>query len=698
MILVKKNFRLVTLITSFLFISIFIIQTVKASPGDVLRVSTDINGNQANTNTSTMVHGISADGDKILFSSNATNLVPGDSNNKLDIFLKDKNTGDIQRVNTSSLGEQANNQTEGGASLSKDGRYVVFSSSADNLVPNDTNNNYDVFRKDILSGNTQLISVGNAGNQANSHSFNSDMSIAGDGNYIVFSSYATNLIGDDTNGSSDVFLRDIALGMTTRLSETSVGTEGNNQSSGPKISCDGLSVYFYSNASNLTSEDANGSTPDIFLKDIKQGDISNITSGSNGGSNLGQISCNGDVVFYSGATNLVPGDTNNVYDVFLYKKSDSTTERISIGSGGAQGNDESFLPSVSDDGRYISFASAATNLVSSDTNGKEDIFLYDRATQQTFLRSTDLSGNQSNSDSTNTPYISSNGRFITYQSFASNIVPNDTNNSADIFLIELEFDGLSPVVSGIPDRPSNANGWYNKDVLIDWLSSDPAPSSGIPTDPLDVLASTEGADVTYTSEQSCDPSGNCATGSLQLSIDKTSPNIMASVLPAPNSEGWNNSNVTVSYACSDGLSGIGVCPSPSSVTSDGASQAITATATDLADNSSAAVSTVNIDRTPPVINSLHLSRMFMLFFQPITINADVSDNLSGISSQNPGEFFVDNDPGVGNATPMNYSNGTLIATVTQNPGRGLHLVQVRTQDKAGNWSPNRTAYMFVLLF
>lgn len=138
------------------------------------------------------------------------------------------------------------------------------------------------------------------------------------------------------------------------------------------------------------------------------------------------------VAFYSDANNLVAGDTNNVTDVFLHDRQTSTTTRISLRSDGTQGNGGSYYPAISATGRYITFVSLATNLVANDTNNTWDIFVHDRDTGQTRRASVASNGTQSNGTSLQ-PIISGDGRYVTFYSFGNNLVANDSNNAADIF-------------------------------------------------------------------------------------------------------------------------------------------------------------------------------------------------------------------------------------------------------------------------
>ena len=209
---------------------------------------------------------------------------------------------------------------------------------------------------------------------------------------------------------------------------------------------------------------------------------------------------------------------------------------------------------------------------------------------------------------------------------------NSSGESAPSNNVDVVVDRTAPNVIGTPDSSPNSNGWYNHDVTINWASADPSPSSGAPTQPAPTTATLEGSH-TYTSDQSCDPATNCSTGSLDLNIDKTVPTIDYTVAPAANTNGWNNTDVTVTFTCNDAISGIDTCPSPMTVSTEGASQTVAGTATDLAGNSTTITANVNIDKTAPIITS-SLSQAPNAngwFNSPVTANYMCSDATSGIA-------------------------------------------------------------------
>ena len=327
---------------------------------------------------------ISADGRYVAFDSSANNLVDG-INGASNVFVHDRLTGETTLVSASFDGVKSNGSLSGYPSISADGRYVAFSSD-DNLVSNDTNGKMDVFVHDRQTGDITLISVSSDGVQGNGNCH--APSISADGRYVAFYSYADNLVSNYTNGSySDVFVHDRQTGETTLVSVSSYGVQGTNGGSGdPCISADGRYVAFLSNANNLVPDDTNGEL-DVFVHDRQTGETTIVSVSSYGvqGNNYSRkyprISADGRyVAFGSYANNLVPNDTND-YDVFVHDRQTGETTLVSVSSYGVQGNNNSDAPSISADGRYVAFDSYADNLVSNATNGIGSIYVHDRGQQ-----------------------------------------------------------------------------------------------------------------------------------------------------------------------------------------------------------------------------------------------------------------------------------------------------------------------------
>jgi Tol biopolymer transport system component len=391
------------------------------------------NGAQGNDN-SIGVATISGYGRYVAFWSVASNLVLGDSNGRQDIFLRDRFDGTTVRVSVNSGGTQGDGNSYS-PSINADGRYVVFTSSATNLVPGDANGFDDVFLRDLDTGTTSRVSAGGGG-EADNNSGSPD--INGMGRYVVFDSAASNLVVGDTNNGFDIFLRDVVMGSTARVSVSGSGVQANSDSYSPSISADGRYVAFSSDAYNLVANDTNAQT-DIFVRDVVGGATTRVSVSSSGGQGNSEswgpsLSADGRyVAFSSYAGNLVSGDSNAAADVFVHDMVTGATTLVSLSSAGVQGNSASEDITVSADGRYASFESAATNLVSGDTNGEKDVFIRDRVAGTTRRVSVSSNGVQGNSDGLD-PSISPDGGYVVFYSSATNLYPGDINDKSDVFV------------------------------------------------------------------------------------------------------------------------------------------------------------------------------------------------------------------------------------------------------------------------
>ncbi|MEG4109299.1 hypothetical protein [Microcoleus sp. S13_C5] len=248
----------------------------------------------------------------------------------------------------------------------------------------------------------------------------------------------------------------------TRVSVDSAGNQGNSFSYTPSISPDGRFVAFTSDASNLVPGDTNNSY-DIFVRDTLTNTTSRVSldsAGNQGNRNSYRpsISAGGRfVAFESDASNIVPGDTNNTNDIFVRDTLTNTTTRVSIDSAGNQANDASDGASISADGRFVAFDSYASNLVPGDTNNTNDIFVRDTLTNTTTRVSVDSAGNQQNFSSFfNVSSISADGRFVAFTSFASNLVPGDTNAYTDIFVRDTLTNTTTRVSFGSAGNQGNS--------------------------------------------------------------------------------------------------------------------------------------------------------------------------------------------------------------------------------------------------
>jgi Tol biopolymer transport system component len=383
---------------------------------------------------------LSADGRYVAFNSEASNLVAGDTNGTNDVFVHDRTTGTTTRVSVGAEGAQANGYTYY-PSISANGRYVAFFSEASNLVAGDTNEAHDVFVHDRTSGATTRVSVG-AG-EAEANGFSQEPSLSEDGRYVAFGSSASNLVADDTNGMRDIFVYDRTAGTTTLVSVGSDGAQANFYAYAPSISGDGRFVAFYSSASNLVAGDTNDER-DVFVHDRTTGITTRVSVGAGGvqaHSSSAYPAISGDgrfVAFHSSASNLVAGDNNRTTDVFVHDRTTGTTTRVSVGAGGVQASGGSVFPSISADGRYVAFHSLASNLVDGDTNNTEDVFVHDRTTGTTTRVSVGAGGIEAN-DRSEEAAMSPDGHVVAFGSSATNLLPDGLGvlDQSNVFVKEL---------------------------------------------------------------------------------------------------------------------------------------------------------------------------------------------------------------------------------------------------------------------
>ncbi len=363
----------------------------------------------------------------------------GDTNGSFDVYRRDRIAGTTTRVSTLANGDQI---TVGDAHLcgaSDDGRYIGWAGAAATAggIP-------QVYLKDTKTGALSTVSLSSAevvaGNGGASGIDTTEACpVSADGRYVAFTSAAGNLVANDSNSSADVFYRDRTAGTTVRLSVASDGTQGNGASNHAAMSDDGLDVVFESTSSNLVALDSNLNA-DVFLRIVLGGttervNLSSIQAQNAVGGHNPAISGDGRYVAYvSSAANVVPDDTNGVADVFLRDRQDETAELISVTSNEMEANQASSSPSISDDGRYVAFSSAATNLYPLDGNGAADTFVRDRIDGRTDLLSRTNGLAVGNQASAAGAAISDDGTIGAFTSLATNLVRNDTNNQADVFV------------------------------------------------------------------------------------------------------------------------------------------------------------------------------------------------------------------------------------------------------------------------
>ncbi len=346
-----------------------------------VRASVSSAGVEGNGNSHDPV--ISSDGRYVAFFSYATNLAAEDTNASPDCYLHDLATGVTTLLSAAPSGQAANGGSRYPA-FSGDVRFVAFHSVATDFGPVDTNGKRDIYLRELATGAMELVSVATDGSQADGDCSNPVLSH--DGRFVVFESSASNLAPGEANGTLDVFARDRLLGITLRVSVSSSGAGANGYAQLPNVSADGRFVVFNSDADNLVLGDTNFAS-DVFVRDLVLGLTERVSTSSagvqaNGYNYDASISADGRwVAFPSRAINLAPGDLNGVYDIFLHDRLTGTTEIVTQGFAGDAADGQALYPSISSDGRYIAFDGAATNLVPGDVNGQRDIFLRDRGPQ-----------------------------------------------------------------------------------------------------------------------------------------------------------------------------------------------------------------------------------------------------------------------------------------------------------------------------
>lgn len=365
---------------------------------------------------------------------------------------------ETERVSVNSAGVEGAASSEA-AAISADGQMVAFQSAAENLSSLDANGKRDVLLRDFQTQQTELISQTTLGAGLNGDSMTP--AISGDGLRVVYATAASNADVQDINQTWDVVLRDRATGTTRILSRNSLGLVGNAYSWTPCISADGQWVAFESGASNLVPSDLN-EWPDVFVVELASGQLERISVSSsgeegNGLSRLPSLSADGRyVAFESGASNLVAGDSNQRRDIFVHDRQTGATTRVSVSSAGDQANEDCARPSISGDGRFVAFESRASNLVAGDTNFVSDIFVHDRVTGETTRVSVRTGGGEVEKYS-RFPVISASGQHIAFQSASFDIAPDTVNGFLDIHL----HDRATQVTERISSESLGieSNGW-----------------------------------------------------------------------------------------------------------------------------------------------------------------------------------------------------------------------------------------------
>lgn len=381
---------------------------------------------------------VSADGRYVAFDGNWSAF----GNTASGPVVKDMTTGSFSDEHRSQAGV-AGNSGAGSTVISADGNVVAFLAASSNLVPGPASGAlYDIYASDPHGTEIVRVSTGTGGTlAADGRSLNPDLS--GTGRYVVFESTTSSFAAGGSTTYTDIFLKDLGTGATTRISTSTTGTDGNGESINARVSADGDFVVFQSEASNLVSGDTNGRS-DIFLWSAATGQLTNLTKGlapvsnPNNGNFKADVAYNGDdnaIVVFETARNLVAADTSNGTDIYAYYFKDHTLQLVSSREDGSGVSLSSEDASVSDDGRWVTFTSYSDDLVAGDDNGTRDIFVKDLHTGRIALVSVAANGTQGNAASSNAR-ISAGGDWIVFESSASNLASTDDNiGFGDIFRV-----------------------------------------------------------------------------------------------------------------------------------------------------------------------------------------------------------------------------------------------------------------------
>jgi hypothetical protein len=500
---------------------------------------------------------MSADGRLIAFDSWDGGLVPGDRNHAYDVFLRDVNLSEVELI--SAHDPALASFTPNGPSfcpslgLSSNAQFVAFWSEADDIIANDTNEQRDVFVRDMIAGTNLLVSVNTNGVVANG--FSTDPTISADGRFVAFTSGANDLAAGDRNIAQDVFVRDLQAGTTVLASVNAAGTgSANSDSYSPTLAVDGQSVLFRSRAGNLSSAVILVGTENLFWRDLRSNRTYALTTNGFSGASM---TSDGTLVAYTASSSRLLQTSDRLFlwssqsNAFVYSLSGAGFSSVGISSDGhwlayvtndssikrligvdrvlntnfpiaswvssspsafrfdpgnrflaylattsatsavtqvylfdfqtgsnrlitqsydgvSPGNDNSDSIDISYGGRFIAYRSAASNLVPGDTNGVPDVFLYDSLSGATTLVSASRFGNASANNRSLTPVFSADGRTLVFTSWASDLLPNDYNNSADVFTLDLSASVPAPDFSltAWPGTSRTASTWLSWPVVI----------------------------------------------------------------------------------------------------------------------------------------------------------------------------------------------------------------------------------------
>ena len=407
-----------------------------AAPTERISVnSAEVQGNSLSYDPS-----VSADGRFVSFTSQATNMISVDTNGGGEIFLRDTVAGTTERVSISNNEAQANADSSQ-SSVSSDGRYVAFTSNATNLIDGQVMTAGQVYVRDRVAGTTEIVSVSSA--EVPGDSTSGEPAISGNGRYVVFSSMANNLTVDGTFEYTLIFLRDRVLGTTELISKSTGGVPGNGFALAPVINSTGTHVAYYSAATNLVDPATTVGLYHVYLRDRSAGatelvDLDSLNAPANGNSTQPTISDNGRYVAFTSTADGNAPFMDTTAQVYLRDRLLDVTELVSLN---AAGGEEASEPSISGDGRYVAYSADSFAQVEGDLNDKRDIFVRDRLGVVTRV-SVNAAASVQGNDNSRVPSMSLDGNHVAYESDATNLVTGDTNLVTDVFMRDLEQGGI----------------------------------------------------------------------------------------------------------------------------------------------------------------------------------------------------------------------------------------------------------------
>ena len=538
--------------------------------GFTVRVSNSVGGGEGNGIS--LGSTLSDDGRYVAFMSAASDLVAGDTNLFADVFVYDRNTLTTTLVSVDTAGGPANGASDS-AMIAGGGRYVVFASDATDLVAGDTNGASDVFRRDLLTNTTIRVSLSSAGAQiVDGDSF--EPSVADDGSRIEFGSDSPSIVASDLNDSDDVFVRNVTTSTTTRVSVATNGDETDFGAYDGVISGDASTVVFTTDT-GLVATDVNDED-DVYRHTVATGATNRVSSANTSAGGGGYSPAVNDagtfIAFVSDYELSGPGaDTNFLPDIHVRNVGAGTTQRVSIPTTTGFGNDLSLSPTISDDGRYVTYFTLATNLGGVDTNGTFDVWMRDR-TLNTNTRISQDSGGGDPDGAAELPFVSGNGAFVAFQSLATDLGPTGETSSVDIFVRSLANDTTNPSVT--VTTPVEA-ATYARGAIINanYSCADNVGGSGViscagpvangsPIDTATLGAKTFAVTAT-------DGQGNTASVTRNYTVvDATDPTITITA-PADGASFLQFATVFADYSCADEPGGAGLASCTGTV-ADGA--------------------------------------------------------------------------------------------------------------------------------